>query len=94
MEFPGEIVANIIEQRLSLFKSDIDEEYKNVSILQTNHILNFGLTIAVNFYLTHEKCKNRECDHGVPFEVWTIQRHQEKVNFTLGVFKHLVFSDQ
>lgn len=82
MEFPGEIISNIIEQRLNLFKNVMDENSKICTVSKINHLMNFGIKIGIEFLLKNKNCKNDL--HQIPFEMWNLKRNKIKVSFFLN----------
>jgi hypothetical protein len=84
MEFPGEIVANIIEQRINLSSNpnstSLIREVKDHTLQQISHILSHGLSIDIDIILTSDKCltsSSSECKSFYPIERWNIQRLKE-----------------
>jgi hypothetical protein len=81
MEFPGDIAALILEQRITLSSTSsstlIDEELKQLTLQQISHILSYGLSIDIHIFLTCDKCSptsSTECKSTYLIECWKIQR--------------------
>jgi len=88
----AEIIRTIVEQRSQLAgRPTSTQQFLESVTQQAEHLLSYGLTIAVHVSLVPLKCQcsqkvNEECQQSVEFEVWTIQLEKNQTSGILPMF--------
>jgi hypothetical protein len=78
----AEIIRTIVGQRSQL-AGESTQQFLDSATQQAEHILSYGLNIAIRISLVALKCQcsqKEECQKSMEFEVWNIQLEKNSIN--------------